>query len=131
MAEYRQPALTVDVIVEHEGRVLLIKRNNEPLGYALPGGFVDYGESLEDAAIREAKEETDLDVTLVRQFHAYSDPDRDPRAHSVTIVFVARAEGTPKGGDDADEAAFFPLDALPDLAFDHARILDDYRGGRY
>lgn len=131
MAEYRQPALTVDVIVEHEGSILLIERLHEPLGYALPGGFVDYGETLETAAIREAKEETDLDVTLVRQFHAYSDPARDPRKHCVSVVFLAKAEGTPKGGDDAGLAAFFPLDDLPELVFDHGTIVDDYANERY
>ena len=126
----RQPRLTVDVIVEREGAVLLVKRKHPPLGYALPGGFVDYGESLETAAIREAKEETDLDVTLVRQFHAYSDPARDPRAHTISMVFLAEARGEPRGGDDASEARFFSLDALPDLVFDHAEILADYRRQR-
>lgn len=131
MVEYRQPRLTVDVIIEMPGGIVLIERKHEPLGFALPGGFVDYGESLEDAAVREVKEETGLDVELVRQFHAYSEPARDPRAHSVTVVFIGRASGVPTGGDDAEAAAIHPLDALPTMAFDHGRILDDYRQQRY
>ena len=111
---------------------MLIERKNPPAGWAIPGGFVDYGESLEDAARREAKEETGLDVTLVRQFHTYSDPARDPRRHTMSTVFIATAKGKPEGADDALRAELFSLDKLPSpLAFDHARILDDYRTGRY
>lgn len=138
MAEgYRNPVPTVDIIIEiEEGAggpgVVLIRRKNPPHGWALPGGFVDYGESLEDAAVREAREETSLDVDLVRQFHTYSDPSRDPRGHTVSTVFIAKARGVPAGADDALEAGVFRLDDLPGpIAFDHAGILEDYRGKRY
>ena len=93
MANFRTPFLTVDLIIEMNGGVVLIERKNPPPGWALPGGFVDHGESLETAAVREAKEETSLDVELVRQFHAYSDPARDARQHNATVVFIARARG--------------------------------------
>ncbi len=128
---YRNPVPTVDIIIEINGGIVLIKRNNPPLGWALPGGFVDYGESYEAAAIREAREETGLEVTLVRQLHTYSDPGRDPRQHTASTVFIARAAGTPQGGDDAAEARIFTCDNLPELAFDHGRILADYCSGRY
>ncbi|OGL59460.1 MAG: NUDIX hydrolase [Candidatus Tectomicrobia bacterium RIFCSPLOWO2_02_FULL_70_19] len=132
MPDLRTPYLTVDLIIEMEGGVVLIERKNPPPGWALPGGFVDYGESLEQAAVREAKEETSLDVELVRQFHAYSDPRRDARQHNVTVVFIARpAGGTLKGRDDARRAAVFRRENLPPLAFDHGEILGDYFGGRY
>ncbi len=126
VAEWRNPKLTVDIIIEVEGKIVLIERAKEPLGFALPGGFVDYGESVEAAAVREAKEETGLTVKLVKQQGAYSDPGRDPRQHNVSVVFVAMAEGTPKGGDDAKRAALFGKDDLPDLVFDHEKILADY-----
>ena len=124
----RGPLPTVDIIIEIEGKgIVLIKRKNPPLGWALPGGFVDYGETLEQAAVREAAEETSLRVELIRQFHAYSDPDRDPRGHTISVVFVARAFGEPRAADDAQEAGVFQADTLPSLlAFDHRRILDDY-----
>jgi 8-oxo-dGTP diphosphatase len=123
----RNPFLTVDALIETLGGIVLIRRKNPPYGWALPGGFVDYGESVEDAARREALEETGLAVTLVRQFHTYSDPARDPRHHTVSVVFIATATGTPAGGDDAAEARVFPLDQLPaPLAFDHGQILADY-----
>lgn len=130
---HRNPLPTVDLLIEtRPGSIVLVKRRNAPLGWALPGGFVDLGESLEQAAAREALEETGLTVELVRQFHTYSAPDRDPRHHTITTVFIARAGGTPVGGDDAAEARAFPLDALPTpIAFDHASILQDYRDGRY
>ncbi len=131
MVEYRQPSLTVDMIIETTEGIVLIERKNEPHGWALPGGFVDYGETLEDAAVRESLEETGLTVKLARQFHAYSNPDRDPRHHTVSVVFIGTAEGTPTGGDDARTAKSFPLTAIPDLVFDHARIIDDYARGRY
>ncbi|MBM4320663.1 MAG: NUDIX hydrolase [Deltaproteobacteria bacterium] len=125
---YRNPVPTVDVIIRCAGGIVLIRRANPPLGWALPGGFVDYGETLEQAARREALEETGLEVTLRRQLHTYSDPARDPRQHTISTVFVADAEGEPRGGDDAAEALVFPLDGLPGgLCFDHARILEDYR----
>lgn len=129
----QNPVPTVDLIIELHGRgIVLIKRKNPPFGWALPGGFVDYGESLEEAAVREAKEETSLDVKLIRQFHTYSDPARDQRQHNISTVFIAQAEGEPRAGDDAKEAEIFTLKNLPrDLAFDHEQILRDYFEGRY
>lgn len=127
----KQPRLTVDVIIELDGGVVLVERKFEPFGWAIPGGFVEWGETLETAAIREAKEETGLDVTLRRQFHAYSDPTRDPRGHTVCVVFEGTAKGTPIGGDDAKTARVFGFHELPHLAFDHAQILEDYRKRRY
>lgn len=127
MTTYRNPAPTVDVVIEREGHVVLILRKNPPPGWALPGGFVEYGERLEDAAVREAKEETGLDVTLTALLGVYSDPARDPRQHTVATVYVGRAEGAPIGGDDAAEARFFHESDLPvDIAFDHRAILADY-----
>jgi len=135
---HRNPTPTVDVIIEIDGAVggdkgiVLVKRKNPPYGWALPGGFVDYGESLEQAAVREALEETSLPVTLIRQFHTYSDPHRDPRGHTISTVFIATASGVPKGADDAAEARVFSIHDLPTpLAFDHGDILRDYREGRY
>ncbi len=125
---YRNPLLTVDVLIEMPGEgIVLIERKNPPLGWAIPGGFVDYGESLEAAAIREAGEETGLELEELRQFHSYSDPQRDPRGHTVSVVFSARGKGVPKAGDDARNLKIFPLHKLPEkLAFDHAVILSDY-----
>lgn len=125
---YRNPFLTVDIIIRVSGKnVLLIERKNPPHGWALPGGFVDYGESLETAARREAKEETGLELEELKQFGAYSDPGRDPRFHTVSVVFTAVGVGTPKAADDAEHLEVFPPDRLPSpLAFDHARILEDY-----
>ena len=126
--EYKSPQVTVDIIIEVEGAgIVLIKRKNPPLGWALPGGFVDYGETLEDAAVREAKEETALDIILKGQLHSYSDPSRDPRFHTISTVFVAEAHGLPAGGDDASEARVFARLSLPQpLVFDHEKILADY-----
>ncbi|MCI0574343.1 MAG: NUDIX hydrolase [Myxococcaceae bacterium] len=128
MTEYRNPVPTVDCIIELPGeRIVLIRRRNPPLGWALPGGFVDEGEPLHAAAVREAREETGLEVELVEQFFTYSDPARDPRRHTISTVYIARAEGEPKGADDAAEARAFPLAALPkELCFDHGTILADY-----
>ena len=134
---YRNPTPTVDLIIEIDDPVggkgiVLVKRKNPPHGWALPGGFVDYGESLEEAAVREAREETSLSVTIIRQFHTYSAPNRDPRGHTISTVFIATASGVPKGADDAAEASVFSIDDLPaPLAFDHGDILRDYREGRY
>lgn len=125
--EYKQPALTVDIIIEIESKIILIERRNEPYGWALPGGFVDYGERLEEAAKREAKEETSLDVYNLKQFHAYSDPARDPRGHTVSMVFTADAEGEPNAADDAKALSLFTPPKLPEtLVFDHRKILSDY-----
>lgn len=132
-ADGKGPALTVDVIIEMTGGgIVLVERRNPPHGWALPGGFVEYGETVEQAAVREAREETGLDVDLVRQLHVYSDPARDPRSHTVSVVFVGRASGAPRGGSDAATARVFARDELPaPIVFDHAAILDDYFNGRY
>jgi ADP-ribose pyrophosphatase YjhB (NUDIX family) len=125
--KYRNPLVTVDIIIEINGDIVLIERKNPPHGWALPGGFVDYGESLESAAVREAKEETSLDVVLQEQFHAYSEPDRDPRQHTVTTVFIATASGRPKAADDARHLGLFSENELPQpIAFDHGKIISDY-----
>ncbi len=129
--KYKNPFPTVDIIIElidiEKVPIVLIKRKNPPYGWAIPGGFVDYGESLEQAAVREAKEETGLDVQLKYQLGAYSDPKRDPRFHTISVVFVAQAKGVPKAGDDAKETGIFYKENLPkELAFDHAKILKDY-----
>jgi 8-oxo-dGTP diphosphatase len=148
--KYRNPFPAVDIIIEwapaesgniiqpvnpeeckqlQRGKngIILIKRKNPPFGWALPGGFVDYGESLEAAAIREAEEETSLSVKLQYQLGAYSDPSRDPRFHTISVVFIARATGEPKAADDAVDFGIFSHDSLPaDLAFDHGKILQDY-----
>jgi len=125
---YQNPIPTVDIIIEMEPKgIVLIKRKNPPYGWAIPGGFVDYGENLEEAAMREAKEETNLDVKLIRQFHTYSDPKRDPRHHSISTVYIAKAKGIPKAKDDALEIGIFNESNLPDeIAFDHRSILNDY-----
>lgn len=132
MKEHRNPVPTVDIIIEiqrEDGKegIVLIKRKNPPHGWAIPGGFVDYGESLEEAAVREAKEETSLDVQLKTQLHTYSDPDRDPRQHTISTVFVASARGRPKAEDDAQEIGIFTKEEINfSLAFDHNKILTDY-----
>lgn len=132
MKKYKNPSPTVDIIIEivtEDGRqgIVLIKRKYPPYGWALPGGFVDYGESLEQAAIREAKEETSLDIQLQCQMHTYSDPKRDPRKHTISTVFIAQAKGNPVAQDDAQEIGVFRQDELSfPLAFDHEKILKDY-----
>jgi 8-oxo-dGTP diphosphatase len=125
----RGPLPTVDVIIELDGgRIVLIERKHEPHGWALPGGFVDEGETLAAAARREAKEETGLDVEITELFHCYSDPRRDPRRHTVSTVFLGRAKGAPAGGDDAANAIAVDPEALPaPIVFDHPRILEDWR----
>jgi len=125
--EYRNPLPTVDVIIELAEGIVLIQRRNEPLGWAIPGGFVDYGESLECAAQRESLEETSLTIGDLRLLGCYSDPARDTRSHNISTVYVARGTGSPRAGDDAAGLAVFPIDALPHpLCFDHAQILADY-----
>ena len=131
---YRNPTPTVDIIIAVDGGIVLIMRRNEPVGWAIPGGFVDYGESLEEAAVREAWEETSLDVILAGQLKTYSRPDRDPRQHTISTVFMARAAGTPIAADDAAQIGVFTEETLPEpLMFDHGEILTDYfrfmRGG--
>ena len=128
MTAHKNPVPTVDCIIQLPGdQIVLIRRKNPPHGWALPGGFVEVGESLHVAAIREAKEETGLSVDLSEQFFTYSDSFRDPRGHTLSTVYIGWAEGTPQGADDALEAKGFPLHALPhDLCFDHGAILADY-----
>ena len=114
------------------GLIVLIERKNDPKGWALPGGFVDAGESLEDAVLREIKEETGLDIEVVRQFHTYSNPKRDPRIQSVSTVFIARGKGTPKAASDAKNVSLYHQFNLPEeIAFDHREILNDYFLNRY
>lgn len=122
------PYVTVDAIIELAEGIVIIKRSNPPFGWALPGGFVDYGESLEDAVKREAKEETNLDLTEIKQFHTYSNPQRDPRFHTVGTVFIAKAKGKPRAGDDAAGLKVVKLTELGklDFAFDHKKIIQDY-----
>jgi 8-oxo-dGTP diphosphatase len=124
----RSPLPTVDIIIEVAGGgIVLIERKNPPHGWALPGGFVDYGESLESAAVREAEEETSLEVQLIEQFYTYSDPSRDKRYHTISTVYIATAQGAPKGADDAKTAKVFTASQLPHpIVFDHAQILSDY-----
>ncbi len=131
---YRNPIPTVDILIElanRPGELVFIVRGNEPRGLALPGGFVDEGEWVADAAVREAKEETGLEVELVELFHVYSDPARDPRKHTVSITFIGKATGLPIGSDDATECIVCAPDRLPQpLVFDHARIVADYMAYR-
>jgi 8-oxo-dGTP diphosphatase len=133
MFEPRTPYLAVDGVVRlWEGEkfkgIVLIERRYEPLGYALPGGFVEVGETVEEAVLREVKEETGLDAQIVKLLGVYSEPNRDPRFHVVSVVFVLDAYGEPKGGDDAKKALVFPIEDLPfdKIVFDHAKILKDY-----
>lgn len=128
MKNIRNPIPTVDIIIELKGKgLILIQRKNPPFGWAIPGGFVDCGETLEHAAKREALEETSLRVRLKCQLHSYSDPKRDPRFHTISTVFVAEASGIPHARDDAKEIGIFTEGNLPKpLAFDHKKILQDY-----
>ena len=123
---YRNPVPTVDIIIEVDRSIVLIKRKNPPHGWALPGGFVDYGESYETAAVREVEEETGITVRNLQQFRTYSDPDRDPRQHTASTVFIAQADKHPIAGDDAAEAELFTKENLPELVFDHSKIVADY-----
>ena len=130
--KHKGPRVTVDAIVVRNDQVLLVKRKWPPPGWALPGGFVDRGETVERAVCRETLEETSLVVTTLRQIHAYSDPKRDPRHHTVGIIFEVETTGEPNAGDDAAECRFFRFDDLPaEIAFDHRQILEDYRTRRY
>lgn len=129
MLPHPTPDPTVDAIIELAGnRIVLIERRWPPHGWALPGGFVEVGETVEDACIREAQEETGLVIRLQALLGVYSDPARDARRHTISTVFIARAEGEPKGGDDAAVARAFAVEELADLplAFDHGRIVADY-----
>jgi 8-oxo-dGTP diphosphatase len=133
---FRNPIPTVDIIIELIDQphrpVVLVERQNPPYGWALPGGFVDYGESVEDAARREAKEEVSLDVELIEQLQVYSDPNRDPRQHTLSVVFIAAARGNPQAADDAKSVAIFDIWEIPtNLCFDHDKILRDYFYYRY
>lgn len=130
--QYKNPKPTVDIIIEFNNGIILIEREKTPFGWAIPGGFVEEGESVEIAAIREAKEETNLDVTLIDLLYVYSDPKRDPRQHTISIVFIATACGTLCAGDDAKRAMiltrknFEQNDTDIELAFDHKQIIEDY-----
>ncbi len=128
----KNPLPTTDILIRYRGGIVLILRKNPPFGWAIPGGFVDYGESLEAAAVREAREETGLDVRLTAQFHTYSAPERDPRFHTISTVFIADGEGELKAGDDAKETGIFNKNTLPEnIVIDHGEILEDYFSGRY
>jgi 8-oxo-dGTP diphosphatase len=127
MARPVGPPIAADVIAEIGTKIVLIERRNFPHGWAIPGGFVEVGERVEDAAVREAREETSLEVELHVLLGVYSRPDRDPRGHTISIVYVGRARGEPRADDDAKGIGLFAPDALPaPLAFDHAEILADY-----
>ena len=134
MFKVETPLLAVDGIInvqDENGKfigIVLIERKYPPIGIALPGGFVEVGETVERAVIREMKEETGLDVIIMRQFHVYSNPERDPRRHVVSVVFECVARGEPKGSDDAKVARVYSYDEIPfeELVFDHGNILKDY-----
>jgi 8-oxo-dGTP diphosphatase len=133
---YRNPAPTVDIIIELSDRpsrpIVLIERLNPPHGWAIPGGFVDYGESVEAAAVREAQEEVGLAVQLIEQLCLYSDPARDPRQHTISLVFIATATGEPTAQDDAKSLQVFaPWEIPTNLCFDHDRVLRDYFNYRH
>ncbi len=127
------PLLSVDIIIRYKGGIVLIDRKHEPFGWSIPSGFVEFGETVEQAAVREAKEETNLSTAITRQFHVYSDPKRDPRGtHSITVVFIANGKGELKAGSDAKGAKVFSLDApFPVMPFDHNKIIQDYLNEEY
>lgn len=122
-----KPSITVDGVIFKNGKILLIKRKNEPFKgkWALPGGFVEYGERCEDAAVREVKEETGMNAKIRKLVGVYSDPDRDPRGHTISVVYIMDADGEEKAGDDASDAKWFDISALPEVAFDHGKIIND------
>jgi 8-oxo-dGTP diphosphatase len=126
---FKNPIPTVDIIIRYQEKLVLIKRGEPPFGLALPGGYVDYGETLESAAMREAKEETGLDLHNLKQFRAYSDPSRDIRQHNISVVFHADGTGNPKAGSDAKEIILISSEEIENLefAFDHKKILRDYK----
>jgi ADP-ribose pyrophosphatase YjhB (NUDIX family) len=127
--KYKNPIPTTDIIIDLNGGIVLIQRKNFPYGWAIPGGFIDYGETAGNAAQREAEEETSLKVTDLKLFNVYSSPDRDPRQHTISVVFTARAQGQPRAADDASDIGVFSEKNIPyPLAFDHAKILADYFG---
>ncbi len=134
MPRPRTPEICVDIVIELEDRpgrpIVLIRRGRPPAGHALPGGFVDIGETVEQAAVRESREETGLDVRLGELLGVYSDPARDPRGHTVSLVYVATAAGAPAAGDDAAEILVTDPETAPPLVFDHDRILGDYLARR-
>jgi ADP-ribose pyrophosphatase YjhB (NUDIX family) len=123
----KRPILAVDIIIEKDGKIVLIKRKNFPKGWAIPGGFVRYGESVEDAAIREAKEETNLKISSLKLIGVYSNPKRDPRFHVVSIAFSAKGKGKIKAGSDAEEIRLFSISKVPKLVFDHNKIIKDFK----
>jgi len=125
---YKYPKLTVDGVIFKDKKILLVKRKNPPFKgkWALPGGFVEYGEKVEDAVVREIEEETSLKTSIIEIVGIYSDPDRDPRGHTVTIVYLLQiSSGVLHFSDDADDAKFFDVNELPELAFDHSDIVKD------
>jgi 8-oxo-dGTP diphosphatase len=127
---YKIPKLTVDGVIFNDNEILLVKRNKEPFKgrWALPGGFVEYNEKVEDAIVREIKEETGVNAEIKELIGVYSDPKRDPRGHTITIVFLLEIiSGKIKGGDDASDANFFDLKQLPALSFDHDKIISDVK----
>lgn len=123
----KTPLLTVDALIIYEEKIVLIKRENLPYKgmFALPGGFVDMGETVEEAVVREAKEETNLDIGIIRLLGVYSDPKRDPRGHTVSICFIATGHGDLNAGDDAGDIGLFDIYNVPELAFDHKKIIED------
>ena len=140
MVEYKNPALTVDIIIERNNKIVLITRKHDPFkgALALPGGFVEYGELVEKAAEREAYEETHMHIDIKDILGCYSKSERDPRKHVVSVVFIATSDDEPEGGDDARTASFYPLSQIHNLrlAFDHKQIIEHYilwkkKGGTY
>lgn len=125
----KTPLLTVDIVIIYNEKLVLIRRKNPPYKnyFALPGGFVEVGEKVEEAAVREAKEETGLDISIIKLLGVYSDPDRDPRGHVVSVCYLAKGSGTLKADSDAKDVMVFNLDKIPELAFDHNDIIKDAR----